>query len=302
MKTVQEAIEFLSHRTDPLFPRNALQILVDHPDVATAYLLDYLHAFAEDPQTFINDDNTDLLLPAVHLLAQFREIRAFQPLLSLMKKLHGEDLDRVFGDTITEGISRSLASVCDGNITAIQALAENSEVDRFVRSSAFYSLVTLACQGVMPRDELKDYCRELLEGKLQYEGEYLRVCLTEVCLMMGFLDLKDTILGCFKRWPKMSKYIRQEEMDEIFLSDEHSDERELSFHRDYITDAIAELEKWDTLYDDIANQIDEDEFGFIPSLGGYDTVETFVREFPKTGRNDPCHCGSGKKYKKCCMD
>lgn len=21
---------------------------------------------------------------------------------------------------------------------------------------------------------------------------------------------------------------------------------------------------------------------------------------PKTGRNDPCHCGSGKKYKKCC--
>ena len=19
------------------------------------------------------------------------------------------------------------------------------------------------------------------------------------------------------------------------------------------------------------------------------------------GRNDPCHCGSGKKYKKCCM-
>ena len=28
-------------------------------------------------------------------------------------------------------------------------------------------------------------------------------------------------------------------------------------------------------------------------------VETFVREAPKIGRNDPCHCGSGKKYKKC---
>ena len=22
----------------------------------------------------------------------------------------------------------------------------------------------------------------------------------------------------------------------------------------------------------------------------------------KTGRNDPCHCGSGKKYKRCCLD
>jgi uncharacterized protein YecA (UPF0149 family) len=27
----------------------------------------------------------------------------------------------------------------------------------------------------------------------------------------------------------------------------------------------------------------------------------YVRETPKAGRNDPCPCGSGKKYKKCCM-
>lgn len=26
----------------------------------------------------------------------------------------------------------------------------------------------------------------------------------------------------------------------------------------------------------------------------------YVREVPKLGRNDPCSCGSGKKYKKCC--
>ena len=25
-----------------------------------------------------------------------------------------------------------------------------------------------------------------------------------------------------------------------------------------------------------------------------------VRDAPKVGRNDPCPCGSGKKYKKCC--
>lgn len=29
-------------------------------------------------------------------------------------------------------------------------------------------------------------------------------------------------------------------------------------------------------------------------------VETVVNEGPKIGRNDPCPCGSGKKYKKCC--
>ncbi len=29
--------------------------------------------------------------------------------------------------------------------------------------------------------------------------------------------------------------------------------------------------------------------------------ETVRRELPKIGRNDACHCGSGKKYKNCCM-
>ena len=32
--------------------------------------------------------------------------------------------------------------------------------------------------------------------------------------------------------------------------------------------------------------------------GGQDTFE---RDLPKVGRNDPCPCGSGKKYKKCCL-
>lgn len=30
-------------------------------------------------------------------------------------------------------------------------------------------------------------------------------------------------------------------------------------------------------------------------------VKQYVRETPKLGRNDPCSCGSGKKFKKCCM-
>jgi len=28
--------------------------------------------------------------------------------------------------------------------------------------------------------------------------------------------------------------------------------------------------------------------------------ETYRREAPKVGRNEPCPCGSGKKFKKCC--
>jgi preprotein translocase subunit SecA len=34
-------------------------------------------------------------------------------------------------------------------------------------------------------------------------------------------------------------------------------------------------------------------------VGGDDVIKTVRREEPKVGRNDPCPCGSGKKYKKC---
>jgi preprotein translocase subunit SecA len=30
-------------------------------------------------------------------------------------------------------------------------------------------------------------------------------------------------------------------------------------------------------------------------------VPQVIRTEPKIGRNEPCPCGSGKKYKKCCM-
>jgi preprotein translocase subunit SecA len=33
--------------------------------------------------------------------------------------------------------------------------------------------------------------------------------------------------------------------------------------------------------------------------GGDDTIKQVKREEPKVGRNDPCPCGSGKKFKKC---
>lgn len=39
---------------------------------------------------------------------------------------------------------------------------------------------------------------------------------------------------------------------------------------------------------------------FWSSPGSDDLPVPFARETPKVGRNGPCPCGSGKKYKKCC--
>ena len=41
-------------------------------------------------------------------------------------------------------------------------------------------------------------------------------------------------------------------------------------------------------------------FGFKPRMKRSNQM-TIVKDVRDVGRNDPCPCGSGKKYKKCCL-
>ncbi len=44
----------------------------------------------------------------------------------------------------------------------------------------------------------------------------------------------------------------------------------------------------------------EEETKMVASHGGQAEQKAPVRSGIKVGRNDPCPCGSGKKYKECC--
>ena len=59
----------------------------------------------------------------------------------------------------------------------------------------------------------------------------------------------------------------------------------------YKADHLYSLPQW-------SNVFDEDELTKLYKEQKKST--TIVHDGPKIGRNDPCPCGSGKKYKKCC--
>jgi len=42
------------------------------------------------------------------------------------------------------------------------------------------------------------------------------------------------------------------------------------------------------------------QYADVDEAGTYAPTASIVRASPRIGRNDPCPCGSGKKYKKCC--
>lgn len=58
----------------------------------------------------------------------------------------------------------------------------------------------------------------------------------------------------------------------------------------------AENQQMDFTHDQSSAMSGNDE---VAAEGGDEPVETFVREGRKVGRNEPCPCGSGKKYKQC---
>jgi preprotein translocase subunit SecA len=50
-----------------------------------------------------------------------------------------------------------------------------------------------------------------------------------------------------------------------------------------------------------SSDIAREQQGTNSNGGGGDISKTIRNIGPKVGRNDPCPCGSGKKYKKCCL-
>lgn len=69
-----------------------------------------------------------------------------------------------------------------------------------------------------------------------------------------------------------------------------------------ITDAINEMAWWAAFHPEDSRPRPLPKLtapSAPPEPASYDRPLPYVRE-PKIGRNDPCPCGSGKKYKKCC--
>ena len=67
-----------------------------------------------------------------------------------------------------------------------------------------------------------------------------------------------------------------------------------------ITDVIKSMESWACFQQEVAVNTN---YSYSPDLyvQDGDVFTPQIRADTKIGRNDPCLCGSGKKYKKCCL-
>jgi hypothetical protein len=296
--TIPEILEQITPYTGK-YPRAAMEAAVKQQEAITPELVRILESMAAAPAAWLNaTDRMDHMF-AAYFLAQFREKAAF-PLLIKAISGPGDVAEDLFGETVTDGLSQILGSVYDGNAALLQGIVENPDLDEFVRDAALQTHVVLVASGQMSRDDAIAYLRSLFEGKLEREPSCVWSGLAMAVIELAATELMGEARRAYDEGLVDPSVIRLEDYEQ-----ETSDPEARTFERrTLISDAIAETEWW-AAFDEELHTIESSspelppEFVELPASVPYAPPAPYIRG-PKTGRNDPCTCGSGKKYKKCC--
>ena len=300
--TFDEILERLeTHNVYP-FQREALQEAIKIQEDITPALLDIIAFSANNPNWL--EENYDYMgfTYALYLLAQFREKKTYPLIVKYVSQLSNDDALDATGDLITEDLSNILASVCNGDLSLIKQLIENPEVNEYVRSAALRSLVVLYKHESITRTELIAYFTSLFDTKLEQRESYIWTSLANCCYDIHPEELHDKVFECFDKGYIESFFISQ---DDITYSLQQSKEETLAqlqanTHIQFISDAIKTMENWACFRQHKKSRIKTKDIANLFAQDG-DVFTPQVRKEPKVGRNDPCPCGSGKKYKKCCL-
>ena len=280
MLTIDQIISELNVADDSYFPREALEDAIAQQEAITPVLLDIINNIANGTDSL---EDSPAFMYSTYLLAQFREKRAYPIVVKYFGDLGLEDeaLDPT-GDMVTEDLDSILASVCHGDLGLIKQLIEAPEVNEYVKNAAFSSLVILYNNNLLTREDLVSYIGNILERET--DPSFIAYI---ACIACDFhpKELYDALAKCFDQELLEEGIIDKEDFDGYMQMDVDVVLAKLKDNRLYqlVNNVVSEMGSWAC---------------FHPELNStpirYDSNA-------KIGRNDPCPCGSGKKYKKCCL-
>jgi hypothetical protein len=289
------------------FPEGVIKSAIEMREEIIPHLLKLIEDAAGEPERFIEEERFASLLFALYLLAQFRERRAY-PLLVGLFGLSCNILDELVGDFVTEDLPAVLASVCGGDTGLIERLVENPGIDEYVRSSAARALLELVMAGVKSRDEVMAYFRQLFRGKLEREESLVWGSLVTDASSLHPAEVLEDIEKAFEDGLVDPMYVDMEYVRRSLAVGRKAVQENLRLAcRGLVDDAMSEMKMWYDIWREEKADFHEDiliphRFEEALSLADYSEADAVMPDRMKVGRNDPCPCGSGKKYKKCCME
>ncbi len=229
----------------------------------------------------------------MYLLAQFREERAYPILLNFFSWPEDAVEDAV-GDLIDEDLAQLLISVYDGNAGPLKALVENEAASEYVRSAVMETFAGLAALGKLPREEVVEYFRGLFNGNLKPADSFVWTGLILACLDLHPEGLMKEIRKAYELGLVDDELISLEEVEAEAKKDLEQVLAQTRADSQAIEDTEEAMAWWAC-------------FQPVPAMAEIEAAENPSDEpakplvaAGKVGRNDPCPCGSQKKFKKCC--
>ncbi len=287
VQTILSKLEY----NDGIFPVKALKEAIHNQESITPALCDVLQYTIDNSEWVAKEDDYFAHMYALYLLAQFREKRAY-PLIIDLFSLPGNIIWDMVGDSITEDLSRILASVHDGNDRPLKSMIENKGVYEYVRAAGLESLLILVAAGLKPREEVVQYYKELFNGGLEREYSFAWDALVQRSTRLYPGEVYDEIKWAYEKGLVDSWFIDLGTVEKTMKDGMRKTLEDLPRYKghDLVEDAIGEMGKWDCFS---SSEDHKKEEVLQP--------KTAPNKRKKIGRNAPCPCGSGKKYKKCCL-
>lgn len=297
---VENAIRAFASATHDL-PRDAMRWALDNWDDAAPGLLAVLERYADG--TDRAEETANAVFFILHLAGERRETRTFAPLCRLMKDAKAPDA--VLGDGVTTTLKRIMIGTYDGDLDALKGVIETAEADEFVRAGALEVLAYLTATGRVAREETEAYLLRLYDALRPQHKSFVWVGWVSAVALLGLEALAGVVKRAFARGlidPLAMKYDHFHQDLGRTLADP---DRLSGFRHDRtepLDDAIGELSGWYAFSDAAKREQERRAAGMggtgpEPSTG----LQPAINPFKEVGRNDPCPCGSGKKFKKCCL-
>ena len=295
--TLDDALYDLAATGNEL-PRAAMRWALDHWDEAGPRLVGLVEAYARGLDR--SEETERALFFAIHLLGEKAETAAFAPLCRLLLDLDREAADLILGDAVTVTLRSILISTYDGDLAALRAVIEAETADDFVREGALLALAYLTRMGRVPEAEMHAYLLHLLAEMRPQAEHFVWIGWLLAVAHLGYEDLAEQAEGLIRRGFVSERDWRIADFRNDLRRTLADPERMVGFTHDRIgpfTDAIGELEGWHAVPD-----VDASDTVPMPlELGDYEVQLPITNPLRGVGRNDPCPCGSGKKFKKCCL-
>lgn len=312
---IRELLALLDKYQGP-FPEHLVAQAVARREEIIPALLETLEEVARDPEPWLADQERMGHIYALYLLALFRETRT-SPLLVRIFSRPGEFAFDLAGDVVTEDLGRILASVSGGDLSGITALIENEQANGYVRSAAMGGMVSLVLTGQRTREEVMAYALELFRKLERKSGEQWDG-LACVCVDLWPEEAIGELQRAYEDGLVDTFAVDWEDIEDALKAGKQAAMQAAQYRTPLITDLAKDMswmqcfqgmpdysddEDWDEAGEDWNEGHDTTE-DLSPNLPWVDSLNEWPgpirRAVPKIGRNEPCPCGSGKKFKKCC--